>query len=69
MGGALETGAAASAMAAVSDSREGAGGCCDGWLAKRESAAFPPLGNNADIIRGAQSSPFASFENCLECMI
>jgi hypothetical protein len=60
IGGALDTAAAASAMAAVSEANEEAVGCCDDCVPNSESAAL--LRSSAITIRKSQRRPLACFE-------
>ena len=60
IGGALETEAAASAMAAVSEANEEAVDCCEDCVPNSESAAL--VRPTAITIRKSQRKPFASFE-------
>ena len=60
IGGALETAAAASAMAAVSEANEEAVGCWDDCVPNSESAAL--LRSNAITIKKSQRKTLACFE-------
>lgn len=59
IGGALETAAAASAMAAVSEANEAAVGCCEDCVPNSESAAL--LRSSAITIRKSQRKTLACF--------